>query len=219
MLQDWRPKANVPDRTKWWLGIDGEFSLGGMKTIIKDKIAAAEEVGLETTWSKLIPKKVAILVWRVKLGRVPCRAILDKMGLDLHSTLCPRCSKEVESIDHAFFHCEEVSRIWRGVARWWNRDLGTIDSWEALLASNTGMGENGNQQNLWNETIWAFIYLLWGQRNRLVFDFDKRKLEDLFFEFQRKTFEWIANRVRRKKIDWNLWLSNPSESMQFTVRE
>ena len=214
LLQVWRPKANTPDKPKCWIGKDGEFSTEGLKTLIEDQIAAAGGVEPETVWSNLIPKKVVILAWRVKLGRVLCREALDKMGIELHSTLCTRCSKEVEMIDRTILRCEEVSSVWRSMARWWNRNLENIDSVENLLASCEGSGGNSNQPTLWKETVWAVIYLIWAQRNQMVFETDRRKLEDLVFEFQRKTYEWIANRVRKKKLVWNLWLSNPLISLQ-----
>ena len=199
LLQGWRPKVNSADKPKWWLRIDGEFSMRGLKTLIEERIVTDEESVPETSWSKLLPKKIAILIWRVKLGRIPCRETLDRMGIDIHSTLCPRYSKEVETIDHAFFQCEEVSRMWRGVARWWNRDLGRVNSVENLLATCDETGESLHQSRLWKETVWAFVYLVWIHRNQIVFDAYQRKLDDLFFEFQRRSYEWIAYRIQRKK--------------------
>lgn len=142
------------------------------------------------------------------MGRIPCRAVLDKMGLDINSTLCPRSEKEVESVEHALVQCEEVNKMWQEVARWWSIDLGSIGSLHDILEWNNDSGGNGRPK-LWTEVTWAFIYLVWSHRNRIVFNQELRKLRDLFFEFQRKSFEWVARRIRRKKIEWNQWLAEP----------
>ena len=47
----------------------------------------------------------------------------------------------------------------------------------------------------------------------VVFKNDQRKSGELFFEFQRKIFEWIATRVQSEQIDWYMWLSNPNKVM------
>ena len=71
----------------------------------------------------------------------------------------------------------------------------------------------GNDAKLWKATVWVFVYFIWSQRNSLVFKKDQRKLVDLFFEFQRKSYEWIVARTPNKKVEWNLWLSKPDNSV------
>lgn len=154
-----------------------------------------------------------ILAWRVRLGRIPCRAVLDKMGLDLDSTLCPRCLKEVETVNHALFRCEEVYKIWQAVARWWNMDIGRFETVNELLDCGGSSGESGSCPKLWIEMVWSVLYPLWSNRNRIVFEKCDRKVEDLMFDFQRISFEWIASRVRRKRIDWNVWIASPRLSL------
>ena len=61
---------------------------------------------------------------------------------------------------------------------------------ELLTVSNAD-DENGNGPKLWKEAVWSLVYLIWANGNQLVFKNDRKNLEDLFFEFQRKSFEWI----------------------------
>lgn len=58
-------------------------------------------------------------MWDVvsKLGAVeaagrPVRMVLDDMGLDLHSSLCPRCQESIETINHALINCGDVKKLW-----------------------------------------------------------------------------------------------------------
>lgn len=57
-------------------------------------------------------RKVNIFVWRLMLGRLPSRMMLEHfcLGIDLDSLLYPRCNMEVESIKHALISCMEVKK-------------------------------------------------------------------------------------------------------------
>ena len=59
----------------------------------------------------------------------------------------------MEMINYAFFQCDEVYRVWRALARWWNREIGSIDSVYALLESCEEVGESVDQPKLWKETV------------------------------------------------------------------
>jgi len=87
--------------------------------------------------------------------------------------------------------------------------LGNIGSIVELLTVTNEDDENGNGPKLSKEVVWSFLYLIWSQRNQLVFKSDRKKLEDLFFGFQRTAFEWISTRLHRKRLDWNAWLADP----------
>lgn len=63
-----------------------------------------------TKWSRIIPKNICIFIWRARIGRIPCRMVLDRMGLDLDSELCPRCGETTETVDHALVSCSEVKK-------------------------------------------------------------------------------------------------------------
>ena len=99
-----------------------------------------------------------------------------------------KMGEEVESTNHALYLCGEVNLIWQKAARWWRINLGNIGSIVELLTVSNDDDENGNRPKLWKEVVWSLLYLIWSQRNQLVFKSDRKKLEDLFLEFQRKIF-------------------------------
>ena len=88
-------------------------------------------------------------------------------------------------------------------------DLRNVNTVSGLLESASGNGATESRPWLWEEVVWAFIYLIWTHRNHLVFENSERKLEEQFFEFQRKCFEWLDRRSAGRRIDWNIWLANP----------
>ena len=201
-LQDWRPLSNGRDTFKWLLSPDGEFSVAHLKTLIEEKLLMADTREVETSWSRNIPKKFGILIWRVRLGRIACRDVLNNMGIDVDSLLCPRCNNEVETIEHALFRCEEVRRLWSLLARWWDMDIGgSIKTISELLHLGSTTTGSSSVLKLWQETIWAFTYLLWANRNQLIFSKGNTRVQDLFGDFQRRSYEWIEGRIRKKRIE------------------
>ncbi|KAJ9535918.1 hypothetical protein OSB04_un000917 [Centaurea solstitialis] len=78
---------------------------------------------LRKRFLRAVPKTVNIFMWRLRLGRLPTCVVLDKMGVDLDSHLCPRCGEEVESIPHAFFTCDKMKLLWELIGRnSWKQD-------------------------------------------------------------------------------------------------
>ncbi|GJZ96151.1 zinc finger, CCHC-type containing protein, partial [Tanacetum coccineum] len=61
-----------------------------------------------TRWSKLMPIKVNVFIWRM-LDKLPTRSNLFDKGVDVPCVLCPICDSKVESRNHLFFGCSLVS--------------------------------------------------------------------------------------------------------------
>ena len=131
------------------LSLDGTFTVSQLKTLIEAKVGAATDGILETRWSKTIPKKIGILIWRERIGILPTCENLHKIGIDLDSILCPRCSSDVESGDHALYACEEVKQAWATVAHWWNIELRNVNDLHGLLDMASGDGNRIYTPRLW----------------------------------------------------------------------
>ncbi|GKB48541.1 RNA-directed DNA polymerase, eukaryota, reverse transcriptase zinc-binding domain protein, partial [Tanacetum coccineum] len=106
----------------WTMGQNGEFSVKALKQMVNLKILGEEADMDETKWCKYIPNKVSVFMWRLKHGRLPVRALLDRYGMDLDTTLCPMCNEVVESLDHCFFSCSKAKSVWNKVFDWWSLD-------------------------------------------------------------------------------------------------
>lgn len=124
----------------------------------------------------MVPKFFGIFMWRIRQGRIPCRAVLDKMGMDIPSVLCPRCEKEVETIDHALVKCQEGHKIWKEMFRWWKIDKDRFDSLNEVLVHPNSAGGNGFHPSRWTDAVWTFLYLIWGHRNSIVFKRGNKRL-------------------------------------------
>ena len=144
--------------------------------------------------------------------------MLHKMGIDLDSILCPRCSSEVESMDHALYGCVELRRLWNAVAHWWNIDIRNVLKLSNLLEMSMDGVDGNSTPHLWEEVVWSFLYLIWSHRNRMVFERCNRKLEDQFLEFQRTSYEWIDQKMGNGRIEWATWISTPKEALRYRGR-
>lgn len=183
------PKGDVKDRASWGLDPQGGYTVKSLRDILEENRTLVDSNAVVTKWLMSIPKKICIFVWRAKLGRIPSRSVLDKMGIDLDSLLCPRCGKEVESIDHALVKCEDVKNLWSLMGRWWNIDVESASTIQEILEIGNQLGDNTKGLRRWTAMAWSTLYLVWANRNKMVFDKVSGSLVDRFLEFQLKSFE------------------------------
>ncbi|GJU93853.1 asparagine synthetase [glutamine-hydrolyzing] [Tanacetum coccineum] len=106
----------------------GDFSVASVRKIIDDHLLP--EVSSKLSWRKMVPIKVNILAWKVKLDVLPTRFNLSKRGLDINSILCPICENHAESSSHLFFACSIARDIFRNIASWWDVKSPHVSSFE-----------------------------------------------------------------------------------------
>ncbi|KAJ9549250.1 hypothetical protein OSB04_021793 [Centaurea solstitialis] len=199
-LNGWNPIRNKKDVWGWDFDLANGFSVQKLREILAERSDTGVGGG-GTMWATFVPKKVNVFIWRLNLGRIPTRETLDKMGIDLHTVLCPRCGESIEDLDHALFKCSEVNRLWMRVGNWWNKPLNGIHSVAQLLQEDGDAIRLNKNKAWWVGVKWIFLYLIWAQRNRLVFNNNKKRLEDCYFEWQRVAFEWINSRAKEGHLD------------------
>ncbi|GJX02527.1 RNA-directed DNA polymerase, eukaryota [Tanacetum coccineum] len=91
----------IHDRWFWSLDGSGDFSVKSVRNFIDDSLLPKLDV--PTRWVKLVPIKVNILAWRLRMDRLPTRLNLSSRGLEITSLSCPLCNEVAESTSHIFF--------------------------------------------------------------------------------------------------------------------
>nr|GEX70062.1 RNA-directed DNA polymerase, eukaryota [Tanacetum cinerariifolium] len=114
------------DEVRWGLNHDASFSVGVTRNHIDDVILLTLPV--VTSWCKILPRKVNIFIWRLRLDRLPHRFNLSRRGLDIQAIVCPDCSKGMEYNDHIFFSCDVALDIWRLVRIWLDVNIPLLNS-------------------------------------------------------------------------------------------
>lgn len=101
---------SLPDSWQWSITHDDVFPV--LNTCIHVDNAILPSFSPSTRWSKILPRKVNIFIWRLLLDRLPNRLNLSSRGLEITSISCPLCNVGVESNDHIFFGCDMAINIW-----------------------------------------------------------------------------------------------------------
>ncbi|GJU29316.1 peroxidase 64 [Tanacetum coccineum] len=163
VLRDLAPVLGYVDSSRWFLASDGVFSVKHIRELIDEKILRAVTYVEETSWCKFVPRKVNVFIWRLKCGRIPVRSILDHIGIDLDSTLCPCCENAVETIDHIMVRCPLVSGVWSKNFLWWGIGCFNDSSLSDILSSHGLV--SSKLESVWQAVIRSSLYLIWKARN------------------------------------------------------
>ena len=108
-------------------------------------------------WTKLVPKKLNIFVWRALKGRFPARVELNIRGVDLDTSLCPCCNDIVESCDYSLISCSMAMRVWEKLYNWWSIAFSISD----LFAYCGNVVIPNHSMLLCQEVIWSTGYFIW----------------------------------------------------------
>nr|GFA53512.1 hypothetical protein [Tanacetum cinerariifolium] len=120
--------VDMMDRWFWAFEGLGEFTITSVRKMIDDFMLP--EVSSKKRLIKVVPIKVNVHAWKVKLDGLPTRLNISRRGIDIESILCPMCGKAVESTSHIFFACQMSKDILRKISRWWDIDYMEISSYE-----------------------------------------------------------------------------------------
>ncbi|GJR88042.1 RNA-directed DNA polymerase, eukaryota, reverse transcriptase zinc-binding domain protein [Tanacetum coccineum] len=198
---------NTSDRWVWLISGDGEFSVSSVRNLIDEKTLGT--VGTKSRWCKLVPIKVNILSWRVKLDNLPTRLNLSRRGLDLPTILCPSCNLAVESSDHIFFRCPLMKDLYSCIARWWDFCIPEFSSydqwWEWLINLRLPSKLKVMLESVFYVTWW----LVWTFRNKTIFGPTPPLRARLFDDVVGFSFTW-CNARSKLKFSRLSWLKNPA---------
>ncbi|GKA18145.1 RNA-directed DNA polymerase, eukaryota [Tanacetum coccineum] len=109
---------------------------GGFTIVLAMSIIDTDFLGTDNTptrWSKDVPIKINVFMWKLLFDKLLTRNNLEKKGLNVHSILCGICDDVTETASHVFLRCEFSLEIWRQIARWWDLDIPHMLSMKELL--------------------------------------------------------------------------------------
>ncbi|GJX42842.1 RNA-directed DNA polymerase, eukaryota, reverse transcriptase zinc-binding domain protein [Tanacetum coccineum] len=158
---------NMKDRWFWSLSGTGEFTAASARQFIDDHLLP--EVSSKFSWRKIVPIKVNILAWKIKLNFLPSRPNVSKKGLDIPTIMCPICEKYAESTNHIFYDCYMVRDIYRKIASWWDVSSPQIFSYEEWEAWISSFNFPFKRKLLMEGVFYIAWWTIWNFRNKLVF--------------------------------------------------
>ncbi|XP_076936463.1 uncharacterized protein LOC143603585 [Bidens hawaiensis] len=115
MLQQVRI-ANNQDTWVWIDGKDLGFSVASIKRWLRHTGNSDERFGF--TWSKWVPIKCNIFMWRVFLDRLPTKMALLRRSVPVDNPICIWCETCDETIEHLLTGCGIAAGVWNGISSW-----------------------------------------------------------------------------------------------------
>ena len=174
----------------WSHGVSGGYSVASARGFIDAVILDVDSVA--TRWNRLVPAKVNVFFWRLKLNKIPTRVNLDRRGIDIGSILCPFCGSDVETVNHLFFSCEMATDLWVLVARWWELDIPVMSSVLEWVTWIDSARLPSKVRNCLDVVALTLMWSIWYFRNRLLFCFTKPIKASLWDLIKYQSFIWIS---------------------------
>ncbi|XP_071712667.1 uncharacterized protein [Rutidosis leptorrhynchoides] len=198
-------KVGTSNLDSWKCNIQGNgmFSTTTIAQLVDDKLLSIPTATFETERNKLLPQKIGLFIWRVRLNRIPDRFELDKRGIDIDSLRCPVCDNGNETIDHIFLRCSFAKDVWDRVYKWWNLGSFPHNNLEGMFKGFKHVNRSTSPSKLWQAIERYSGYIIWQNRNQIIFRKKKNNGPMALNKIHIKTFEWISSGSSKLKLDWS----------------
>ncbi|XP_024963591.1 uncharacterized protein LOC112503833 [Cynara cardunculus var. scolymus] len=197
---------------RWILSEGGVFSVKTCRGMIEEGILQSD--GSFTKWNKLEPAKVNMLIWRLSKSRLPTRYNLYLKGVRMSSVLCPCCLSHTETEAHLLFGCSSTKVIGAYVKNWWSGFPCQATNWAEFFSAAQFPFKGKRVKEVLEVILMAFIWMIWTNRNALVFNKPIKIPMVIFKDIVLFSFNWI--RIRSKScndLDWNAWCISPLSAL------
>ncbi|GJR83958.1 RNA-directed DNA polymerase, eukaryota, reverse transcriptase zinc-binding domain protein [Tanacetum coccineum] len=159
--------VDMRDRWVWSLDGSGEFFVASVRRVIDDR--SLPVVSSKTKWVNVVPIKVNIHAWKVRLDGLPTRLNISKRGMNIESISCPLCNNAVESSSHIFFACHIARESFRKITRWWDINFLEISSHEDWTEWISNLRLHSKHKKLLEGVCYVMWWHIWNFRNKSIF--------------------------------------------------
>ncbi|GKA35403.1 RNA-directed DNA polymerase, eukaryota, reverse transcriptase zinc-binding domain protein, partial [Tanacetum coccineum] len=179
---------NMQDRWVWSKEGSGEFSVASARRLIDDQ--RMPYVSTKTRWVTVVPIKVNVHAWKVKIDRLPTRINISRRGMDIDSILCPSCDAAVESVSHVFFSCHIARDVFRLISNWWDFDYIELSSYEDWFDWLLNLRISSNHKKLIEGVCFISWWYIWNFRNKCIFGLKPFSKSSIFDDIVSRSFYW-----------------------------
>ncbi|RVX03454.1 hypothetical protein CK203_027962 [Vitis vinifera] len=175
---------SMVDSRAWSLSLSGLFSVKFFFLALSKVSNPILFLPAKFLWSSKAPSKVKALAWLVAHGKVNTN---DKLQLRRpYKSLCPQwcilCKGSGGSIDHLFLHCPVTIGLWHKLFNLaglvWVPPRSVEDM---MVITFKGLGNSLRGKTLWQIACLTLIWLVWQERNNMIFE-DKGRTEDMLWD-------------------------------------
>ncbi|XP_076959033.1 uncharacterized protein LOC143634987 [Bidens hawaiensis] len=159
------------------------------------------------TWSKWVPIKCNIFMWRAFLDRLPTKMALLRRSVPVDNPVCIWCETCDETIEHLLTGCGIAAGVWNGISRWCRIPGMFVFHVSDLVEMHEHCAISGNKKTVLHGIIIIACWRLWKARNEKIFSSKDTKVADLITDIKALGFLWYKHRFKRGVVDWKRWCS------------
>lgn len=204
-------KLSTSDEWRWNPDPNAGYSVRSAYCVLRGLEDVPPVPVFNQVWRTWVPSNTKAFVWRLLWGRVQTKLNLFNRGVHFSTVdlLCPFCKRENESLEHLFFLCPSVLKVWYNCYNW----LGVSsvlprDCWSHFLQHAHGCW-NPNQQRVWWSIWCAMVWTIWVLRNNLVFRNLEPDWSNVLDLVKWKAWVWISAKVKEFCCSHFEWVMNP----------
>ncbi|GKC59498.1 RNA-directed DNA polymerase, eukaryota, reverse transcriptase zinc-binding domain protein [Tanacetum coccineum] len=195
------------DSWLWSLNSSNEYTVASVRALVD-----ANTLVLDTTathWNRNVPIKVNVFLWRLALNKLPSKVNLDRIGIDVGSTLCSICGEDVETVNHIFFSCEMAKDLWALLSKWWSLDIPICSNFSECSSWLDSLHLSSKKKLFLDEVGGTLLFSIWNFRNRLLFTVPPPKKAVLWDNIVSQSFLWISSKNPKLNFSWVGWIQHP----------
>lgn len=129
--------------------------------------------------------------------------------MPVQNGMCQGCKCEVETTEHLFFECTFFSAVWYEVLRWWGFQAPIHHDCKVFFSQYHGIFSGSkNQLEVWSLVWFATIWVIWNQRNGLLFKEKKVEVREMLEQIKLKSWLWTTARCAQFSYPFSIWYSN-----------
>lgn len=155
-----------------------------------------EKEEFKILWSKLVPPKVVVHVWRVMWERIPTSTKLLRRGCLPQGVqvTCKFCEVEDESVRHVLVECEYSYGVWSKVLNWLGVFTALPSKPAMSLLQFRGLFKCKERRSF-GVCVWeCVVWLLWKARNAKTFRNEVVSCDKLLAEVKVHVCSWVRSR-------------------------
>lgn len=135
-------------------------------------------VPVKILWNSWVPTKICFFAWEAWWGKVLTMEQLKKRGFPLASS--PLCLAAKEDLNHLLIHCPPVWSLWSSIIYIKKSAWVWPGTTKTLLWNWTGFQMSKKTRKLWLATPLCLFWVVWRERNQVVFDVHSPRLKSTF---------------------------------------
>ncbi|XP_021994946.1 uncharacterized protein LOC110891548 [Helianthus annuus] len=159
----------------------------------------------EFSWSKWVPNKCNIFMWRAFIDRLPTKMSLLRRNILVDNQACVWCESSDETVEHILTGCGISTGVWNAITSWC-RILGSfIFHVKDLVNLHDYSGASGNRKFVIHGIIIIACWRMWRARNEKVFSNKDPNVVEMVVDIKSLSFLWYKHRFKHGVVDWDRW--------------